>query len=186
MSFLIILTIALALAMDVFAVSVGLSVGLGRMTDKQAFRLAFHFGLFQFVMPVAGWAAGGTFVRFIEDYDHWIAFGLLLFVGGKMIVESFRPEDRKKQINRDPTQGLSLFVLSLATSIDALAIGLGFAALHVKILYPAAVIGAVAFLITFAGAKVGPFFGRLVGKRAELAGGIILILIGLKILLEHV
>jgi putative Mn2+ efflux pump MntP len=182
---LVVLVVALALAMDAFAVSIGLGLSLKPATGAQTFRLAFHFGLFQFLMPVIGWAAGESFIRYIGGYDHWVAFGLLLAVGGKMVFESFRRDARIKARDSDPSRGLSLFVLSIATSLDALAVGLSLAALHVDIVYPAVVIGIVAFGMTIAGMKIGPLLGKIIGKRAELMGGVILILIGLKILADH-
>lgn len=185
MNFLLILAIALALAMDAFAVSIGLALNLKRATGGQAFRLAFHFGLFQFLMPVIGWAAGGSLIKYIEGYDHWAAFGLLLAVGGKMIFESFRREKEIEVKKSDPTRGISLFVLSVATSLDALAVGLSLAALHVAIILPAVVIGIVAFAMTVIGIKIGPLLGKVIGKKAELLGGVILLLIGIKILADH-
>lgn len=185
MNFLIVLGLAFALAMDAFAVSLGLGLNLVRASAVQTLRLALFFGLFQFLMPVIGWGAGTTIIGLIEGFDHWVAFALLLGVGGKMIVESFRRSEDFKIRKSDPTKGLSLFVLSVATSLDALAVGLSLAALHAAIAYPAAVIGVVAFLMTVVGMKLGPVLGRIMGKRAELAGGLILILIGIKILVDH-
>jgi putative Mn2+ efflux pump MntP len=181
----LVLGIAFALAMDAFAVSLGLGLSLKPATGGQTFRLAFHFGLFQFLMPVVGWAAGETLIRHIEKYDHWVAFVLLLGVGGKMIYESFRPEKGSGSGRSDPTRGASLLVLSVATSLDALAVGLSLAALRVDIVFPAVVIGIVAFAMTVAGMKIGPSLGKIIGRRAELLGGVILILIGIKILVDH-
>ena len=185
MSVLFILGMALALAMDVFAVSLGLGLSLKPATGSQTFRLAFHFGLFQFLMPVLGWAAGETLIRHIEKYDHWVACALLLGVGGKMIFESLRAERDSGSKPPDPTRGVSLLVLSVATSLDALAVGLSLAALHVVIIFPAVVIGVVAFAMTVLGMKIGPALGKVIGRRAELLGGIVLILIGIKILVDH-
>ena len=185
MNILVILGIALALAMDALAVALGLGLSLKPATGRQTFRLAFHFGLFQFMMPVVGWAAGETLVRRIERYDHWVAFALLVFVGGKMIFEAFRLEKELGPERPDPTRGISLLVLSVATSIDALAIGLSLAALRVAIVFPAVVIGIVAFAITVLGMKLGPALGKVIGRRAELLGGAVLIVIGLKILADH-
>jgi len=184
-SILLILGLALALALDAFAVSLGLGLSLSPATGRQTFRLAFHFGLFQFLMPVVGWAAGGTLVRYIETYDHWVAFALLLGVGGKMISESLKPERDAASRRSDPTRGASLLVLSLATSVDALAVGLSLAALRVAIIFPAVVIGIVAFAMTVLGMMLGPALGKVIGRRAELLGGVILILIGIKILIDH-
>jgi manganese efflux pump family protein len=184
-SVLVVLGLALALAMDAFAVSLGLGLSLRPASSGQTFRLAFHFGLFQFLMPVLGWAAGETLIRHIEKYDHWVAFALLLGVGGKMIFESLRPEPSLESKRSDPTRGVSLLVLSVATSLDALAVGLSLAALRVAIVFPAVVIGVVAFAMTVLGMKIGPALGRIIGRRAELLGGVILIVIGIKILADH-
>jgi putative Mn2+ efflux pump MntP len=186
MNFFLVFAVALALAMDVFAVSVGIILSLETITKRQTLRLASLFGFFQFMMPLIGWyGAQNILMRYIEPFDHWVAFSLLAIIGGKMIYESFKHGKRIKNINTDPTKGLSLLVLSVATSIDALAVGLSLAALHVAILYPACIIGLVAFFMTVLGVKIGPLLGRLVGKRAELSGGLILILIGVKTLLDH-
>lgn len=185
MNFLVVLALALALAMDAFAVSVGVSLMHKGLTGGQTFRLAFHFGLFQFIMPVLGWLAGRNILKLIEKYDHWLAAGLLVFIGGRMILESFRREDHLAGKSSDLTKGFSLLMLSVATSLDALAVGLSLAALRVPILYPAAIIGAVAFLVTVSGAIIGPGLGRLIGKRAEFAGGLVLVLIAVKILADH-
>jgi putative Mn2+ efflux pump MntP len=186
MNFFLVFAIALALAMDAFAVSVGISLSHETITKRQTLRLASHFGFFQFMMPLIGWyAAQNILVKCIEPFDHWVAFGLLLIIGGKMIYESFRRETKIKNNKADPTKGLSLLSLSVATSIDALAVGLSLAALHVAILYPAVVIGLLAFFMTILGVKIGPFLGQLVGKRAELIGGLVLILIGIKTLFDH-
>ena len=135
-------------------------------------------------MPVLGWLAGNTIVEFISDYDHWLAFGLLGFVGGRMVWESFHSRDGKST-DRDVTKGLMLLTLSIATSIDALAVGLSFAFLKVNIVVATITIGITAFLVTTIGLIIGKKVGSLVGKRAECVGGVILIVIGLRILLEH-
>ena len=185
MSFLYIIGIALALALDAFAVSVGVSLALGGMSRRQSFRLSIHFGLFQFMMPVAGWLAGRCILVYIEAVDHWAAFGLLVIIGGRMIRESFKPQESTGGTKSDPTKGFSLLMLSVATSVDALAVGLSFGVLGVSVFLPAAVIGLVAFCMTVVGTLIGPHLSRIVGKRAELIGGIILISIGVKILLDH-
>jgi putative Mn2+ efflux pump MntP len=184
-SLLLILGIALGLAMDAFAVSIGLGLSLKPATSGQTFRLASSFGLFQFIMPILGWSAGETLIRHIEKYDHWIAFALLLGVGGKMIHESLEPEKDSKAERSDPTRGISLLVLSVATSLDSLAVGLSLAALRVAIVFPAVIIGVVAFTMTVIGMKIGPALGKVIGRRAELLGGVVLILIGIRILAEH-
>ena len=185
MNVLVVLAIALGLAMDTFAVAVGLSLARGGLGRGGAFRLSFHFGLFQFLMTVLGWAAGKSVSGLVKSYDHWVAAGLLAFVGGKMIVESFHKEERLERKSADATRGLSLFLLSLATSLDALAVGLSYGALNVAVLLPAVIIGSVTFVVTAGGTKVGPVLGKLAGRWAEIGGGAVLLLIGLKILIEH-
>ena len=185
MNVFVVLGMAAALAMDCFAVALGMSCGHGKLSGGQTFRLALSFALFQFAMPIIGWFAGENLLRYIEGFDHWIAFGLLALVGGKMIRESFRVQKGDEEPPADRTRGLSIVVLSVATSIDALAVGLSLAVLRTNILYPAAVIGIICFVLTVAGSKLGPVVGRIAGKRAELAGGLILVAIGIKILVEH-
>jgi putative Mn2+ efflux pump MntP len=185
LNFLLVLGIALALAMDAFAVSLGLGLSLRPATGGQTLRLAFSFGLFQFLMPVLGWAAGARLILHIARYDHWVAFLLLVAVGGKMIFESLMPEKKPRDRRNDPTRGLSLLVLSVATSLDALAVGLSLAALRVAIVFPAVVIGVVAFTMTVLGMRIGPALGKVIGRRAELLGGAVLILIGIRILTGH-
>ncbi len=175
--------IALGLAMDAFAVSLACSAALGEATNRQTFRLSFHFFIFHIIMPLIGWFAGMEIVKYISHLDHWVALALLVVVGGKMIHESFRPGEMK--LSADPTRGWSLILLSVATSIDALAIGVSFAMLEIKVLYPVVTIGLVAALMTILGMKVGSLLGRAFGRRMELVGGLILIAIGAKILIEH-
>jgi putative Mn2+ efflux pump MntP len=185
MSFIFILGIAVALAMDCFAITLGLACGSRGLTLTQAVRMAAFFGGFQFVMPVIGWFAGDRLLGLISRFDHWIAFGLLVLIGGRMIHEALEMSDEEKACRPDQTQGRRLVVLALATSIDALAVGLSLGVVGTSVLYPAAVIGATSFVLTVAGAKLGPVVGRVVGKRAELLGGLVLIAIGIKILVEH-
>jgi putative Mn2+ efflux pump MntP len=135
-------------------------------------------------MPVIGWLAGLTVERWISAFDHWIAFGLLVAVGGKMIYEAIRGDEEKRQ-TADPTRGMSLVVLSVATSIDALAVGLSLAFIGEDIWYPAVVIGLVAGVLTTVGLQLGQRFGHVLGRRMEILGGVILIGIGIKILVEH-
>ena len=184
MDFLTIFLIALGLAMDAFAVSLSGGFAAGKATPRQTLRLAFHFGLFQFFMPILGWAAGLTVQNLIQAYDHWVAFALLAGIGGKMVYESFKTEKEEKKAS-DITRGASLVLLSLATSIDALAVGLSLSLLRVRILYPSAVIGVVCFALTAFGFAFGSRLGRLLGRRMELLGGMVLIGIGVRILIEH-
>lgn len=187
MNFGVLVAIALAMAMDTFAVAVAVSLGLRGCTPRQTLRLAGSFGFFQFIMPIVGWAAGRTVVDLIRDFDHWVAAGLLVFVGGRMIFEAFGKKKGGQNAGScpDKTRGGHLLLLSLATSIDALAVGLSLAALSVPVITPAAVIGVVTFFVSVAGTKIGPVLGRWAGKGAELAGGLVLLAIAAKILLEH-
>ncbi len=184
MSTLTLFGIALGLAMDAFAVAIGAGLQLCGATPRQTFRLAWHFGLFQAFMPIIGWLAGRTVAQYIAPVDHWIAFGLLAFIGGKMVYEALRDEGDEAEAC-DPTKGWRLVLLSIATSIDALAVGLSLALLGVSIWYPALVIGVVAGVLTVVGMELGKRFGALLGRRMEIVGGLILIGIGVKILVEH-
>jgi len=179
-----ILGIAVALAMDAFAVALAAGAVLNPITGRHLFRLGFHFGLFQALMPIAGWALGLTVQKWISEYDHWIAFGLLAFVGGRMIVEALE-EDEEESAPTDPTRGLTMVMLSVATSIDAFAVGLSLAMLGVSVWLPSVVIGLVAGALTVTGMLLGRRLGDNWGKRVEVCGGLVLCLIGLKILLEH-
>ena len=175
--------LALALAMDAFAVALGTGAVLSSLTGRHLFRLGFHFGLFQALMPVIGWLAGLTIIQWVEAWDHWIAFSLLAIIGGRMIYEAF--SDEEKTDDRDPTKGLSLVLLSIATSIDALAVGFSLSVIGVSIWMPALVIGLVAGVLTIAGMLLGGRIGDRWGSRVEILGGLVLIAIGAKILIEH-
>jgi putative Mn2+ efflux pump MntP len=175
--------LALALAMDAFAVALGTGAVLSQLTGRHLFRLGFHFGLFQALMPVIGWLAGLTIMQWVEAWDHWIAFSLLAIIGGRMIYEAF--SDEEKSDDRDPTKGLSLVLLSIATSIDALAVGFSLSVIGVSIWMPALVIGLVAGALTIAGMLLGGRIGDRWGSRVEIFGGLVLIAIGIKILAEH-
>jgi putative Mn2+ efflux pump MntP len=179
------LALACALAMDAFAVAIVSGLTLNPMTRRQVFRLSFHFGLFQALMPVLGWLAGSAVRRYIADFDHWIAFGLLGFIGGKMLWEALHHEDGARPDSDDPTSGWRLVVLSVATSIDALAVGLSLAMLGSTIVVPAVVIGVVAASFTVVGMRIGKRIGSIWGKRVEVLGGLVLIGIGVKIVIEH-
>ncbi|MBF0118751.1 MAG: manganese efflux pump [Desulfobacterales bacterium] len=181
-----ILAISVALAMDAFAVAFATGVGLKALNFRQIFRLSWHFGFFQAMMPVIGWQLGLKVRVYIEQYDHWVAFILLAFVGGKMIFESFSHKE-EESIKKDPTKGMSLVVLSVATSIDALAVGLSIAMLRISILLPAIVIGITAFIFTVTGMILGRKTGSIsyLSQYAELLGGIVLCGIGLNIIYEH-
>ncbi|MCX7974658.1 MAG: manganese efflux pump MntP family protein [Candidatus Aminicenantes bacterium] len=176
--------IALALALDAFAVTTGIGASQRGLKFRDSFRLAFHFGLFQFLMPLVGWLAGEEVIAWIETYDHWVAFCLLAFVGSRMIFSGFK-SDQSIKIKRDPTRGWSLVLLSVATSLDALAVGFSLATIDINIWLSALLIGITAFLMTLVAAGLSPYLGRLAGRWAELVGGIILIGIGLRIVISH-
>jgi putative Mn2+ efflux pump MntP len=183
MSWIILIGVAVGLAMDAFATSIAVSVSLGGLHRRQVFRLAFHFGLFQALMPVIGWMAGSAVTDRLAAWDHWVAFALLAFVGARAILTT----DDGAQDNGtfDPTRGLSLVILSIATSLDALAVGLSFGALGVRILVPSLVIGVTAGALTVVGMVIGHRLGRRFGRRAEIVGGLVLIAIGVWIVVDH-
>jgi len=184
MDFLAILLIAVGLSADCFAVALSSSISRKTLPFVQIFRVSLFFGVFQAIMPVLGWLAGRTIVEFISDFDHWLAFALLALVGGRMIWESFHNTARRSEIT-DVTRLRSLLILSVATSIDALAVGLAFALLDTEIVAASVTIGTVAFVVTAIGLIVGKKAGSLMGRRAEAIGGIILIGIGVRMVLEH-
>jgi putative Mn2+ efflux pump MntP len=176
--------IGFSLSMDAFAVSVSSGICIKDLKVFHILRACFFFAFFQFAMPVAGWYAGGAFSAYIQVFDHWIAFGLLAFIGGKMLLEALK--GKKKEESRQDIRSLSrLFLLSVATSIDALAVGLSFSLLGQGIWISAAIISAVTFAVCLAGFEFGRRIGVLLEKWAEILGGLILIGIGAKILLEH-
>lgn len=187
MTLINILAISVALAMDAFAVSIAAGIILKKITMRQTFRLSWHFGLFQALMPVIGWSLGVHVLAYVERYDHWIAFGLLMLVGGKMLVEAFAEEGENAPPPKDPTKSLKLVVLSVATSIDALAIGFTLSVLNVAIVYPAVVIGIVATLFTAVGMHMGARLGNMtrLSRYTEVLGGLVLLAIGINILHEH-
>ena len=174
--------IAIGLAMDAFAVSISSGALIKNLRYRNALQIAFFFGAFQALMPVAGWWGGLRVREYITEMDHWIAFGLLGFIGCKMISESFQLE---KEEPWNPLHVPILFFLSVATSIDALAVGITFAFLDISIVPPVLVIGAVTFLFSFAGVFLGNRFGHLFEGKIEIVGGLVLIGIGFKILMEH-
>jgi putative Mn2+ efflux pump MntP len=181
------LLIALGLSMDAFAVSIAGGAAMKRRHLPSALKMGLFFGGFQMLMPVAGWAAGLGMKNFISGWDHWIAFVLLSIVGGKMIRESFdRKEERGGCGDRpSPFDTGTLTLLAVATSIDALAVGLTFSLLRVSIIVPVLMIGLVTFLMSVAGVRIGSAGGHFFEHKMEAAGGIILIGIGLRILFEH-
>jgi putative Mn2+ efflux pump MntP len=183
--FLSILLIAIGLSADCFAVALSGGISNINHTWPRILRISFSFGLFQALMPILGWLAGKTVVEVIADYDHWVAFSLLVIVSGRMLWESFRPE-RSEDKDVDITKGFLLITLSLATSIDALAVGLSFAFLDINIALASPTIGAVAFLVTTIGFILGKKVSKLIGKWAETIGALILLAIAFRILLSHI
>lgn len=177
-----ILLISIGLAMDAFAVSVCKGLAMKKMSWKKAILIGLYFGIFQAVMPVIGYFLGTTFERFITNVDHWVAFILLVGIGINMVKEAFDKESENRNDNVDMK---TMLVLSIATSIDALAIGITFACLKIHIVMPVITIGLITFIISVIGVKIGNQFGDKYGKKAEIMGGVILILLGIKILLEH-
>jgi manganese efflux pump family protein len=182
MNLLTILMIALALSMDAFAVSIAGGVAVKRLRLRHALTMASWFGGFQALMPLIGWFGGTRLKESLSGLDHWVVFGLLIFVGVKMIWESFKLEPIQKMEDLDIRV---LFMLSLATSLDALAAGISFALLGISIVMPIIIIGAVTFLVSFAGVWIGEKGAGMFGKKMEVAAGIILIIIGIKVLTSH-
>lgn len=178
-----IIIIAVGLAMDASAVCLSAAAAGFAKDGRAVFRLCFHFGLFQFLMPVIGWFLGVSFVSYFKAFDHWVAFFLLAFVGIRMIREGM---DTTSEVQKnDPSRGMTMVMLSVATSMDALAVGLSFAMLDVNIWYPSIIIGVITAGMSFAAIKIGTGLGVLFGKRMEIFGGIILVIIGSRILYSH-
>ena len=184
MGFVAVLLLAVGLAMDAFAVAVSVGSSVMGITPSHTFRLSAVFGFFHFTMPVMGWLAGMCFQSAISSYDHWVAFGLLAFIGTKMIWESFSRKEKERQPG-DPTCGLVLLSLSVAVTIDAFAVGVSLAMLEVSIWYPSVIIGAVCGVLTAAGVYLGRAVGSLLGRYADAFGGIVLCALGVKVVVEH-
>ncbi|MCW4044829.1 MAG: manganese efflux pump MntP family protein [Candidatus Bathyarchaeota archaeon] len=182
MDIITMMLIAAGLAMDAFAVSMANGMATPHQKKKNALIMASFFGSFQMLMPIVGWLAGLAMAELISGVDHWIAFSLLTFIGGKMIYESTRKEDRASSNLRLRT----LLTLSFATSIDALMVGLSFAFLQTSLALPIIIIGLVTFSLSFTGFSFGSTIGKIFGNKIKAVGGIILIIIGIKILLEHI
>jgi len=181
-----ILLIALGLAMDCFTVALGIGTNGLKKTARMVLRLAFHFGLFQGGMTFIGWLAGSTISRFISTFDHWIALGLLAFVGVRMIISGIKPDDGGEECSTsDPSRGGTLVLLSVATSIDALAVGLSYALIDGNIWFPVVMIGVVTLILSALGVLLGEKLGCRFGKRMEIIGGLILVGIGIRIVVSH-
>jgi putative Mn2+ efflux pump MntP len=183
MEFITIIVIAVGLAMDAFAVSIASGTAYKQLKISHAVRMAFFFGAFQAFMPLAGSLAGLTLKNVIASYDHWVAFGLLTVIGGKMIYESFTLKRSQDQLN--PARVMTLLILSIATSIDALAVGVTLSIITSSIFTAVIIIGLITFGLSLIGTRLGRRIGHLFENRIEIAGGIILIAIGLKILFQH-
>ena len=181
------IALAFALAMDAFAVATATGVLLGKVSFRQTFRLSWHFGLFQALMPIIGWVVGSAVFKWIARFDHWIAFALLGWIGGRMMISALQGADEQGKRRTDPTRGGTMVMLSIAVSLDAFAVGLSMAALDVSIWTPVLVIGIVAGFMTVLGLHLGKTLGAKIkiGAYAELVGGGVLLAIGVKILIEH-
>ena len=179
--------LGVGLSMDAFAVSVCKGLGMRKLDKKQALIIGLYFGGFQALMPFIGWFLGSQFQQYITSIDHWIAFILLGFIGGKMMVEAVREwnEEETVEVMDAPIDHKNMFVLAVATSIDALAVGITFAFLNTPIIEAITIIGITTMVLSIIGVIVGNFFGSRYKSKAEFIGGLILVLLGLKILLEH-
>jgi putative Mn2+ efflux pump MntP len=178
-----IIIIAFGLAMDCFAVSIAIGATNPKIALGKALEIALFFGLFQGLMPVVGWLLGLSFMEYIKNVDHWVAFGIFVLIGGRMIIESFKKSTERKTVNIQ--KALIIIVLAIATSIDALVVGISFVFLSVFILKATIIIGVITFFVTLPGFYTGKKFGSAYGRKAELLGGIVLLAIGTKILSEH-
>lgn len=174
-----ILVLAFVLGIDAFSVALGIGA-CGKCTFRQKFRLSFHFGLFQFFMPILGWLLGRNVVSIIQRYDHWVAFALLFGIGVKMIYEAFH--HKPEATSKDRTRKWSLIALSIATSIDALGAGIGMGILNTSLIYPCVIIGITAASMTLMGIELGGIISTVIGRRMEAVGGVVLILLSLKML----
>lgn len=183
MDLLSLLLIAVGLAMDTFAVSLGISTTNIKRNYRQIFRLSWHFGLFQGLMTFLGWLAGSAVAKWITGIDHWIILAMLGWVGVHMVISGFSNKD--EETPKDRSRGLSLVMLSVATSLDALAVGIGLALLQENILIASLVIGVVTLVISTIGGLIGASLGKKFGKRMEIIGGLILVAIGVRILVTH-
>ena len=182
MSLLEIILVAIGLSMDAFAVSICKGLSMKRLKWSNGVIVALYFGIFQAIMPLIGYLLGTTFSELVASLDHWIVFILLSIIGGKMIKDSFKKEDENEN---DKLDVRTMIILAIATSIDALAIGVTFAFFKITIIKSILIIGFITFTISFIGVIIGNKFGYRFKGKAEITGGVILILIGLKILLEH-
>ncbi len=184
MGLITLIFIAISLAMDAFTVSIAKGISLKEVKSKQAVKVALFFGGFQALMPFIGWFCGQSFEKYINAFSHWIALILLCAIGGKMLYESFQ-DDEDEEDEVDPLNTKSLTILAIATSIDALAVGVTFAFLDVNILWAITLIGGITFVISYFGVILGNKVGKYLKNYAEIVGGIILIIIGISIFLQN-
>ncbi len=186
MQILTVIGIAIALAMDAFAVAIATGVSLKEVSIRQTFRLSWHFGLFQALMPILGWGLGSVVQTSVEAYAHWISFALLALVGCNMIREALIIDEQIEKSSKDSTRGLTLVILSIATSLDALAVGISLSMMEVSIITPAIIIGIVAGLFTILGLQIGKRVAKLswISRWAEAIGGVVLLGIAIKVVLE--
>jgi len=187
MSYITILGISAGLAMDAFAVSISYGCTPKRVPVKHIMMISLSFGAFQAFMPVIGWYTGRLFADMIQSYDHWVAFGLLSYIGIRMVIEGIKNPEGEVccDLEDHVLDKKRLFMLSIATSIDALAVGLSLSLLGYKIITPAAIIGITTFIFSYVGVKMGCRLHGILGKRVEIFGGLVLIAMGIKILMEH-
>jgi putative Mn2+ efflux pump MntP len=185
MGILEIVLIAFGLSMDAFAVSVTLGLAVKKPKIREIMIPGIYFGFFQALMPAIGFFAGFYFADMVDKFEHWIAFALLCLIGGKMIKDSFAKEAEDKQTNEDVFRFMKMLVLAIATSIDALAVGVTFAFYRVNILLAAIITGSITFFVSMGGVKIGNIFGIKLKSKAEFIGGTVLILLGMKFVIEH-
>ncbi|MCK5001275.1 MAG: manganese efflux pump [Anaerohalosphaera sp.] len=185
MNIITVVVIAVGLAMDAFAVSVAAGAAQKQLKVQHALRMAFFFGAFQSIMPLLGWLAGLSFKDAIEPFDHWVAFGLLVVIGGKMIYESFKLKDSQDGSTVDPARISVVLILAVATSIDALAVGFTLSLVTEHVAVAVIVIGIITFALSYLGCWLGGKVGHLFENKIEAIGGVILIAIGIKILVQH-
>lgn len=186
MSFISLVLLALAMSTDAFAAAIGKGAAMQKPCFFQALRIGLLFGIIEAITPVIGWAIGSVAVAWISEWDHWIAFVLLLVLGGRMILEGIKTEDEAANIEEPKDQSFATLALTaIATSIDAMAVGVGLAFIDVSIVEAALLIGLATMIMVTIGIMVGRFLGSVIGKKAEILGGLVLIGVGTAILYEH-
>jgi manganese efflux pump family protein len=186
MSFTVIILLAIGLAMDAFAVSVTNGITIKNIRLKHALIISLFFGFFQAVMPVFGWLLGKGFNDIISTFDYWVVFFILLFIGLKMIYDSLKKSKNDLKAEQQSLNIYTIFMLAIATSIDAFAVGVGFSLIEMGIIFPSIIIGVITFILSFIGVYIGKKLGRLFGRKMEILGGLILIIIAFNVLLENV